>query len=180
MQIKTSVYIATSVDGYIARADGALDWLTSGNTDPSTDYGYDDFISTVDVLVMGRNTFETVLGFGQWPYRQDVYVLTRHPGQIVIPDDLSPNVKPVNTQPVDLLRGLYESGYRHAYVDGGQTIQSFLTVGVIDELTITRVPVLLGTGIPLFGSLSKDIRLDHVETLSYESGFVQSRYRIRH
>jgi dihydrofolate reductase len=180
--MKISVYIATTMDGFIAREDGSLDWLpgSDGQTDPQMgdeDYGFYSFFNSVDVLVMGRNTFQLVYGFDEWPYEDKrVFVLSTSLDKL--PEDLPDTVALRNCAPPELLKELKGSGARHVYVDGGRTIQGFLDADLIDEITITRIPVLIGSGIPLFGPLHHDIELTHLGTRSYTNGFVQSRYRI--
>jgi dihydrofolate reductase len=169
-----SVFVGTSVDGFIARANGDLDWLPTGGGEP---HGYDEFMASVDVIVIGRKTFETVLTFGAWPYGgKRVVVLSSRPV------DLSAArggvVERMGGSPAEIVSKLAASGAHHLYVDGGITIQRFLRAGLIDRLVIARVPVLIGDGIPLFGSLPHDIRLRHVVTRSYPSGLVQSEYEV--
>ena len=171
-----SVFIGASVDGFIARRDGGLDWLPEGGGEP---HGYVEFMASVDALVIGRNTFEIVLGFDPWPYGDKrVVVLASEPV------DLSAvrggRVEQMAGTPAEIVARLAASGAHHLYVDGGITIQRFLSAGLIDRLIITRVPVLIGEGIPLFGALPHDVRLDHVATRSYPSGLVQSEYRVEH
>ena len=168
-----SVFIATSLDGFIARPDGALDWLPV-DCEP---HGYDEFMATVDAIVIGRKTFETVLTFDAWPYgKKQVVVLTSTPSALVVPDGAVCDV--MAGSPQEVVARLAERGMKHLYIDGGVTIQGFLGAGLIQRLIITRIPVLLGGGIPLFGSLSRDIRLEHVATRTYPSGLVQSEYLI--
>lgn len=175
--MKTSVYIATSLDGFIARQDGSIDWLPSGEDAEDQEYGYADFIRSVDALVMGRGTYETVLSFGAWPYGNlPVFVLSSQ--QVEIPDSLADTVSVMSATPAELVQRLAEQGYQHLYIDGGRTIQGFLRDGLIDQLIITCVPVLIGDGIPLFGALHGDIHLEHLGTRQFESGLVQSRYRV--
>ncbi|MBD0268730.1 MAG: dihydrofolate reductase [Cyanobacteria bacterium Co-bin8] len=177
MPTKSSVFIATSLDGYIARADGNLDWLdrANANVPPDEDFGYNDFIASVDVLVMGRNTFEKALSFGDWPYgSKPVVVLSR--GSVSIPKAIADTVSASSEPPRALVERLAASGAKHLYIDGGLVIQSFLREGLIDEITLTLIPVLLGSGKPLFGNLDQDIELTHVATKAYEVGFVQSKY----
>lgn len=173
--MKASVFIATSLDGFIARLDGSLDWLPVGGGEP---HGYDEFISTVNAIVIGRKTFETVLTFDAWPYgRKPVVVLSTRPSQLPPPPEDAVCEMMAGTPP-EIVTRLAKRGLKHLYIDGGVTIQGFLEAGLIQRLTITRIPVLLGSGIPLFGSLSRDIRLEHVATWSYPSGMVQSEYLI--
>jgi len=169
-----TVFVGVSVDGFMARRDGALDFLPPGGGEP---HGYDEFMATVDALVIGRNTFETVLGFDEWPYgRKRVVVLSHRPL------DLSAvkggRVEQMGGAPAEIVARLAKSGARHLYVDGGLTIQEFLRAGLIQRLVVTRVPVLIGEGIPLFGALPRDVRLVHVATRAYSSGLVQSEYRV--
>jgi dihydrofolate reductase len=171
--MKASVFIATSLDGYIAREDGRLDWLP-GDCEP---HGYEEFIATVDAIVIGRGTFETVLAFDSWPYgKTPVFVLASKPSSIHPPE--SAVCEATGGDPREIVERLEERGVRHIYVDGGVTITRFLEAGLIDRMTITRIPVLLGSGIPLFGSLTKDINLKHAWTRSFPSGLVQSEYEI--
>jgi dihydrofolate reductase len=177
MTIKCSVFIALSLDGFIARKDGNIDWLTyTGHGNGNEDYGYRDFFGTIDTLVMGRSTYELALTFKEWPYTgKRVVVLSS--GYPQIPDSLSGSVEIMSGLPTDIVERLSESGARHVYVDGGKTIQGFLEAGLIQEMTLTRIPVLIGDGIPLFGKLGRDIRFQHVETKAYQNGYVQSKYR---
>jgi dihydrofolate reductase len=171
--MNASVFIATSLDGFIARSNGDLDWLPPGGGEP---HGYDEFMATVDALVIGRKTLETVLGFEAWPYGQKpVFVLST---RTLAPTPLGAVVERMSGDPADIVSQLAARGIRHAYVDGGITIQRFLQAGHIHRLIITRVPILLGAGIPLFGPLERDIVLRHVATRQYASGLVQSEYTV--
>jgi dihydrofolate reductase len=170
--MKASVFIATSLDGFIAREDGSLDWLPLGGGEP---HGYDEFMATIDALVIGRKTFETVLEFDSWPYGQKpVVVLSSRPNDLAAPPGAVCEM--MAATPHDVVARLSERGMEHLYIDGGVTIQSFLEAGLIQRMIITRVPVLLGSGIPLFGPLSRETRFAHVGTRSYPSGLVQSEY----
>jgi dihydrofolate reductase len=172
--MKASVFIATSLDGFIARRDGGLDWLPHDGGEP---HGYDEFIATVDGLVIGRKTFETVLAFDAWPYgSKPVIVLTSTPSAWQAPEGAVCDF--MAGSPTEVVERLRARGLTHLYVDGGITIQRFLDAGLIQRLVITRIPVLLGDGIPLFGPLSQDIRLQHVGTRAFPSGMVQSEYVI--
>ena len=172
--MKASVFIATSLDGFIAREDGALDWLPAGGGEP---HGYTEFMATVDALVIGRKTFETVLSFDQWPYgTKPVVVLSTTRSKVTVPDGAVCEV--MAGTPHEIVSRLTQRGMTHLYIDGGVTIQGFVEAGLIQRLIITRIPVLLGRGIPLFGPLSRDIRLGHVATRTYPSGLVQSEYVI--
>jgi len=169
--VKASVFIATSLDGFIARTNGELDWLPPGGGEP---HGYDEFMATVDALVVGRKTFETALTFGTWPYgAKPVFVLST---RTLAPAPPGAVVERMSGPPAEIVSQLAARGVRHAYVDGGITIQGFLQAGLIQRLIITRVPVLLGAGIPLFGALQRDVVLRHVGTRQYAGGLVQSEY----
>lgn len=168
------VFIATSLDGFIARPDGTLDWLLSRD-DPTEDHGYDAFIATMDCIVMGRGTFESVLQFPEWHYTLPVLVLSR--SLKTIPDHLRGKVTLCDLPPNEAMDHLATQGHRRAYIDGGQIIQSFLRADLIDTLTITTAPVLLGQGRPLFGTLPADIALTHETTKAFPSGLVQSTWR---
>lgn len=177
MTPKVSIYIATSLDGIIARKNGDIDWLADSANQNGEDYGYQHFIDSIDVIVMGRHTFETALTFKAWPYtNKRVVVLSTR--TLKIPNRLPKNVTVQNASPSILLESLSGDGAAHLYVDGGNTIQRFLTAGLVDELTITRIPILLGDGLPLFGSSDHDIKLQHLETKAFANGFVQSKYRV--
>ena len=169
--MKASVFVGTSLDGFIARANGDLDFLEAGGGEP---HGYDEFIATVDALVIGRKTFETVLTFGSWPYgNKRVVVLSTRP---LAPTPPGAMVERMSGAPADIVSQLAARGIGHIYVDGGITIQRFLEAGLIHRLIITRVPVLIGGGISLFGAVPRDIPLKHVATRHYASGLVQSEY----
>lgn len=169
-----SVFVGTSVDGFLARPNGGLDWLPADGGEP---HGYDEFIASVDAIVIGRKTFETVLAFEAWPYgAKRVVVLSSRPL------DLSAVrggiVEQMAGPPAEIVAKLAASGAHHLYVDGGITIQGFLRAGLVQRLIITRVPVLIGEGIPLFGALPQDLRLSHIATRHYPSGLVQSEYHV--
>lgn len=176
MKLKQSVFIATSLDGFIARSNGDIDWLTEGE-EFQEDYGYSKFIASIDALVMGHHTFEKALSFGEWPYKGAVIVLSSK--SIDIPKRLK-QVQQLSGSPAKIVDQLVSKGYNHLYIDGGKTIQQFLRAGFIQEMTITRIPILIGEGIPLFGPIKNDIRLQHLSTQTYRNGFVQSRYKVIH
>lgn len=176
---KCSVFIATSLDGFISRPDGSIDWLNKANeiVSKGEDCGYTQYMINIDALIMGRNTFEQVLTFDEWPYKTTpVIVLSRH--LKVLPKDTPATVSLSSKNPKDLVKQLYTKGLNRLYIDGGLTIQSFLVAGLIDEITITVIPVLLGSGKPLFGLLPEDLQLEHIGTKIYDFGFVQSTYRV--
>ena len=177
---KVSVYIAVSIDGFIARTDGDIDWLHSySESDENEDYGYKEFMSSVDGLIMGRKTFEKVVSFGKWPYENKmVAVLSNNSDSVTIPKKLGKHIEVSSLDPSELLANLSKRNINHVYVDGGKTIQSFLCVGLVNELIITYIPRLIGNGISLFGVLEQDILLKHIYTRSYSSGLVQSKYEV--
>lgn len=179
MSITASVYIATSLDGFISRPDGNIDWLHQANSTvpPGEDCGYAKFMETVDVLVMGRNTYEQVITFDPWPYvGREVIVLSTQ--QITIPAHLETCVFASSETPVELLRRLASRGVKHVYVDGGKTIQGFLAQGLIHKIIITAIPVLLGSGRALFATDGREQKLSLVSSKAYEFGFVQSTYLV--
>jgi dihydrofolate reductase len=172
--MKVSVFVGTSVDGFIARPNGDLDFLPPGGGEP---HGYDEFIATVDTIVIGRKTFEIVLAFPAWPYgKKRVVVLSSGPFDLsAVQDDV---VEQMAGPPADIVARLAATGAQHLYVDGGITVQRFLSAGLVQRLVVTRVPVLIGEGIPLFGPVPRDIRLRHVATRQYAGGLVQSEYEV--
>jgi dihydrofolate reductase len=168
-----SVFIGTSIDGFIARPDGALDFLPVDGGEP---HGYPEFIASVDALVIGRNTYETVLAFPEWPYGDKrVVVLSSHPLDL---SGARGSVEQMSGSPAEIVSKLAATGATHLYVDGGITIQKFLRAGMVQRLIITRVPVLIGQGIPLFGALPGDVGLRHIATQQYASGLVKSEYHV--
>jgi len=171
--MKSSVFVGVSVDGFMARVNGDFDFLPPGGGE---EHGYEAFLRTVDALVIGRKTYETVLTLDAWPYgEKPVFVLSTRP---IAPPPPGSTVERLAGAPADVAAGLAARGFRHLYVDGGVTIQRFLEAGLIQRLTITRVPVLIGAGIPLFGVTGRDIRLRHIATHAYASGLVKSEYEV--
>jgi dihydrofolate reductase len=190
--LKISVYIATSLDGFIARVNGSLDWLEGSSsdeissadpeqleTDAGEDYGFGELLSSIDTLVMGRGTYEFVAGTGQWIYGDKrVIVLSSTMSSGDIAPHLVGKVEVLSMEPNELVEKLSDEGSQHIYVDGGVTIQRFLQAKLVTGLILTRVPVLIGTGIPLFGELDHDVRLKHRESQVFANGMVQSRYTV--
>ncbi|WP_256079127.1 dihydrofolate reductase family protein [Massilia sp. YIM B04103] len=178
--MKASVFVGCSLDGFIARPDGALDWLMgtpeAGNA-PPPEHGYDAFMAGIDTVLMGRKTFETVLAMGIWPYAgKRVVVLSTT--LAALPDSMAGKAELQRGPVAALAAQLAADGCQGLYVDGGATIQAFLRAGLIDEITISRLPVLIGAGITLFGALPHDVKLEHLRTKIYEGGMVQSAYRV--
>jgi dihydrofolate reductase len=168
------VYIATSLDGFIATINGGLDWLENIPNPDKSDYGYSDFMINIDAIVMGRNTYEKVLSFGKWPYNKPVFVLSN--SLTNVPDSLKDKVEVVQGEIEPLVNQLNHRGYHNLYVDGGKVIQSFLQEDLIDEMIITRVPILLGNGIPLFRESQKNLKFKHMKTDVYNNNLVKSHY----
>lgn len=179
MQNVNRVFIATSLDGYIADLQGGIDWLHAIPNPEGIDVGYGELMAKTDALVMGRNTFETVCGFDMdWPYSKPVFVLSNSLTEIPIPyQDKAFLVKGTLSE---VLSEVHQQGYYQLYIDGGKTIQSFLREDLIDEMIITTIPVLLGEGIPLFGSLPKRLNLRCTKSLHFLNAISQSHYeRVR-
>lgn len=180
MTARCYVFIATSVDGFIAREDGSVDWLDVpfAESPPDEDFGFADFFGLIDAVVLGRNSYEKVLELGEWYYgSKPVIVLSSTLRDL--PANEGQNVRIENGDPQEITDRLYRGRLRRLYIDGGDTIRRFLAASLIDEMTITTIPVLLGRGIPLFGPEAADLSLELLESRSYPSGLVQSRYRVR-
>jgi dihydrofolate reductase len=157
------VYIATSMDGYIADSQGGIDWLESVPAPPDDDLGWEDFICRVDALVMGRISFESVIGFDVgWPYPVPGIILSSTMKSA--PKELADHVTFAQGSPEQIVSRAADLGYANLYIDGGKTIQRFLQADLIDELIVTEIPILLGGGIPLFGGLDQSLMFELVET----------------
>ena len=184
--MKFSVYIALSVDGYIARVDGGVDWLdTYGKHDVEMgedgDMGFTAFMDTVDCMVMGRGCMEAISGFDlapeQWPYG-DTRVIVLSKSLTELPDNIRKHAELYSGSLPQLVEMLRQDEHRRIYVDGGKTIQSFLNMKLITDMCLTRVPVILGAGIPLFGQTDQDIRLEKPEARVFANELVQLRYDV--
>lgn len=175
--ITAHVFIAVSLDGFIARQDGDIGWLLQRD-DPTEDHGYAAFIADKDMIVMGRGSYEKVLTLGTWPYDRPVLVLSKQLANAPVPEPLKGKVRFSNSSPKSAMEELARKNMRRVYVDGGRLVQSFLRDGLIDDMVITTVPVLIGSGRPLFGTLPQDIDLTLVSNRSFPSGLVQSTYRL--
>ena len=174
---KVSVFIGTSLDGFIARENGELDWLIGGTDITPEEYGYNAFIKDIDVIVMGRRTYEVGLSFDPWPYHLPVFVLSHRP--IEKPKTApTAKVESMAGEPETIVATLAKKGLRRLYVDGGETIRQFLRAGLVDEITISQLPVLIGRGIPLFGPLPHDVKLRHIKTSTFRGGMVQTTYEV--
>lgn len=174
--ISGHVFIATSLDGYIARPNGDIGWLLQRDV-PAEDHGYNDFIADKDAIVMGRGSYEKVLGFDPWPYDRPVVVLSKQLAGTPVPEALRGKVRFSGAAPADAMAELESQGVRRVYVDGGQLLQSFIRAGLVEDMVLTTVPVLIGAGRPLFGTLPRDLDLALVASRSFPSGLVQSTYR---
>lgn len=170
----TSAFVGISLDGFLARPNGLYDFLPADGGDSN---GYSEFMATVDALIIGRKTFETVLTFSEWPYAdRQVVVLSR--GRVDLSRVLQGRVEQISGSPAEIVAALSARGLKHAYIDGGITVQSFLAAGQLQRLIINRYPVLIGDGIPLFGRLTRDICLRHIATHTHSNGLVKSEYEV--
>jgi dihydrofolate reductase len=171
---KISIYIAMSIDGYIARKDGGLDWLEYGHTGDE-DYGFKKFINGIDALVLGRNTYEVVSGFDKWPYEgKRVIVLSNALNEVRKEAELYCG------QLTHLISLLHSEGIKHVWVDGGITVSKFLEAGLVDDITISVIAMVLGSGIPLFSTMNREHKCSLLSTQSYPSGLVQLKYQVSH
>ncbi len=169
------IFIATSMDGYIADKNGNIHWLLSIANPDNDDMGYNEFMAIVDGIVMGRVTYETVLGFGiEWPYTKPVFVLSNTLKEI--PEQLKEKVEIINGTVNKIIDNLTERGYNSLYIDGGKTIQYFLEADKIDEMIITIIPLLLGGGIPLFAVMSQSLQFECTHTKMFLDSIVQNRF----
>ncbi len=169
------VYIATSLDGYIAGPDGELDWLMNYPNPEKSDFGFGKFIKKIDALIMGRKTYEKVLSFGTWPYPKPVFVLTSTLREI--PEHLEGKVELVNGDLRSIVNDLNDRWFKNIYIDGGQTVQSFMQADLVDELIIARIPIVLGGGIPLFGKLDHPQHFELVDHEKFKNGITKTSYR---
>ena len=172
------VFIATSLDGYVAREDHQIDWLIKYDSN-GEDHGYDAFIADKDCLVMGRGSYETVRGFSEWPYNIPVIVMSKSLSQNDIPIELKDKIEISTSSPAELMQALENRGWKKAYIDGGKLVQSFIREGFVTDLCITTIPILIGNGISLFGHINADIDLELKNSQSFQTGMVQSLYAIK-
>jgi dihydrofolate reductase len=174
-----AIFVGVSLDGFIARPNGDLDWLMGEGGGDSAEYGYNEFIAGIDAIIMGRKTFEKVLTFAKWYYEDKrVAVLSHQPLDLSVARARGAVVEQMAGSPAEIVSKLAASGANRLYVDGGITIQLFLRAGLIHRLILSRLPVLIGEGIPLFGSVPHDIRLNHIATRTFSGGMVQSEYHV--
>ena len=173
---RIKLYIATSLDGFIAREDGSIDWLTEYENNSETDYGYSEFYASIGTVLMGRKTYEQVLGFGDWPYgEKKSYVFTRQKE----PLRRENNVEFVSGDIGEFVRDLKENTEEDIWLVGGsQLIKVFLEENLVQDLIIFVVPIILGSGIPLFDRIGKEIRLTTGKVERYENGLVRLEYKV--
>lgn len=171
------VFMASSLDGFVTRQDNSLDWLMKYGVDED-DNSFEEFTKDMDALVMGSGTFKTVLGFKQWPYKMSVYVLSRRLTLEDVPKSLQNQVTIINQSPKELMSFLYKKDIKKVYVDGGKLVQSFINDGLINEITLTQIPILIGKGKRLFGELDKDIDLEFINSKPMKFGFIQNHYKV--
>jgi dihydrofolate reductase len=175
MVMSLYVYIAQSLDGYIADKNGGVDWLNEIPNPENSDFGFSEFIGKIDAIVMGRNTFQKVQSFGMWPYQKPVYVISSSLRKL--PKDYFGKAEILTLKPKQIIKTLEKKGMKNLYVDGGALIQSFLSEDLIDELIITTIPVLLGDGISLFGKLNYPLKFEFQKTEVLNNSLVKSYYR---
>lgn len=186
--MKCSVFIGCSFDGFIAREDGAIDWMdTAGKPDveipDNPDLGFSEFISNIDCLVMGSNTLKKLSSFNlsadQWPYG-DTRIIALSKSLQEVPENLCGNAEIFSGDIPELIQSLENEGYKHAYVDGGRVIQSFLKLKLMNEMTITLLPILIGKGISLFADLPEDIHLELMHAQTFPNDFIQTTFRVKY
>jgi dihydrofolate reductase len=172
---RTSTFVGISLDGFLARPDGSVDWLKPFEGE---DHGYLDFFKSIDTVVIGRRTYEFVLEMLRsgvpWAYGNKRCVVMTHR-----PVEGQNGERAFSGEPTVLLNQLEADGAQHVYVDGGVVIRSFLTAHLLDRLTVSVVPVLLGAGFPLFGGVALESGLQFENAKSFENGLVQLRYRVQ-
>lgn len=173
------VYIATSLDNFIADSTGGVGWLNIVPNPTNDDLGFADVMNLIDAVVMGRKTFEAVIGFDcPWPYKKHVFVLSNTLDESAIPDKIRGTVAIISGgTPKDIVKGLNDEGFENLYIDGGKTIQSFLEADLIDEMTIARIPILLGRGVPLFSTIPQRLVFKHAGTETLLGEIVSSKYK---
>ncbi len=172
--MKAFVYIGTSLDGFIARTNGDIEWLVQYANDEAIQ-AYEEFISKIDAVVIGRGTFDKVLTFPSWPYEKKVFVLSNTLKKL--PATVENKAILLSLSPADTLKKLSQEGHTNVYVDGGLVIQNFLKADLIDELIISKVPIIIGSGIPLFADVKQDLLFRHVKTEVQSNELVRSYYK---
>lgn len=170
------VFMATSLDGFVARKNHSLGWLNRVDTGDD-DLGYEGFIAKMDGLIMGSGSFRTALSFEAWPYSIPVVVMSHSLTESDIPESLKGKVTMTRKPPKALMESLHQDGWKRAYVDGGKIVQSFVRDGLVSDMVVTLIPILIGEGLALFGAVKSDIQLTLLSSQSFDCGLVQNKYR---
>jgi dihydrofolate reductase len=169
------VYCACSIDGFIAKNDGNIDWLLNIPNEENSDYGFSELMKRIDGIIMGRNTFEKILemNLNEWQYTKPVFVLSSKLKEM--PNELKGKAEIINDGIENILEKLRNRNMDNFYIDGGKTIQSFLKKDLIDEMIISTIPIILGDGIPLFGKINKEIKFRH-KKVEYINEYIAINY----
>jgi len=176
MSNKNSIFIATSLDGYISNKNGGLDWLQSIPNPENDDMGFVEFTNRIDALVMGRTTFETVIGFDvPWPYNKPVFVLSNKLKEI--PKSHKDKAYLIKGTLTEILKQIHTKGHERLYIDGGTTIRNFLKEDLIDEMVLTKIPILLGGGSSLFAELPNELKFELIGTKTFLNQITQNHYK---
>ena len=175
--MKTVAYLAVSLDGYIADKNGGVDWLNEIPNPDQSDFGFAEFMQSVDAIVMGANTFRVVQSSGVWPYEKPVFVASSSIKEA--PKGYEDQISLVQGEAREILADICELGHKRIYIDGGKLIQNCLQAGILDEIIITHIPIILGSGIPLFVEFENSIHLEHKGTKVIGVGLVKSHYQIK-
>jgi dihydrofolate reductase len=175
--MKTVAYLAVSLDGYIADKNGGVDWLNEIPNPDQSDFGFAEFMCSVDAMVMGANTFRVVQSFGAWPYEKPVFVASNSIKRV--PKGYEDRISLVQGEVREILTDIRDLGHERLYIDGGKLIQNCLLAGMLDEMIITQIPIILGSGIPLFVEFENSIHLEHKETQVIGVGLVKNHYLIK-
>lgn len=176
MTVRCAAYLGMSLDGFIAGPNDELDWLEGVEAIAGEDFGFGAFMTSVDALVMGRRTFEAVLGFDiPWPYAKPILVMSSSLQQI---PERATDSELFAGDPAAAIAEAADRGWTKLYIDGGRLVSSFINEGLLDELVVSVLPVALGTGIPVFGALEKLTWFSHVSTTTFDNGMVQTTYTL--
>jgi len=169
------VYIGTSLDGFISAPDGSLDWLSYVPIPEGNDLGFSEFMERIDAVVMGRKTFQTLLGFGVgWHYPKPGLILSSTMNSA--PEEFANHVQFASGTPGEVVAFAKDQGFENLYIDGGTTIQGFLRDDLIDEMIFTQIPILLGGGDRLFGDLEQPLGFELVDSRVLLGQLVKRRY----
>ncbi|MCF2857750.1 dihydrofolate reductase family protein [Pseudoalteromonas sp. SMS1] len=176
MKTKNTVYLAQSLDGFIADEHGGIDWLSAIDNPQHSDLGFADFMSDIDALVMGRNTFEQVLSFGQWPYDKPVYVVSHSLSKLPVQSQGKAYL--IRASEEELVSQMSQLGHNRLYIDGGKLVQNFIRAALVDEIIVTTVPIILGRGIRWLPELRITQKIELVSSQVLLNQLVQCRYRV--